>query len=223
MTKDLIPRQEAVFYNWQDNHITGIVANSVSWGVLPADVTALQALQTTYTHGYGIGSKEQKLTRTAGQAKAFKIAEKNYIAGIRKFNAQWITKNPLVTDAQRIDLGVNVADTTKTRIGAVDFAPQFAIDKISIGEHKLRFSNPQDPNSKAMPKGQRISLQIAVGAANLSENQIQWSNTETVKKFLHTVHYTAGDKAKTAYYRCCYESNRGERGPDSAVVNAVVA
>lgn len=220
---DYIPKEQAVFFNWQDNHVNVIVINAVDWGVLPADLTALQALQTTYVTAYGIGSKEQKLTRTAGQARAFKVAEKNYIAGIRRFNGQWITKNPLVTDAQKVDMGVTVRDTEPTTIGAVNFAPQFAVDKISFGTHTLRFSNPEDPNSKSMPRGQKIILRIAVGAADIPEDQIPWSDAKTVKRFLHTVHYTAGDKSKTAYYKCCYESNRGGRGPWSDVVDAVVA
>lgn len=223
MAKDFIPHKEDVFKNWQDNHVTTIVAYSAGWGVPPAEVTALQGLQTTYTSAYSTGSKEQKLVRTAGQAKGFKIAWDNYIAGIRKFNAKWITKSGLVTDAQKVDLGVTVADTTPTRIGAVNYAPQFAVDKIIRGEHTLRFSNPQDPASKAMPLGQKIILRTAIGAANIADDQIPWTGSLTVKRFLHNVNYTAGDKAKTAYYTACYESNRGERGPFSAVVEAVIA
>ena len=127
-----IPRRQAVFFNWQDNYLNVLIAESVSWGVPPADLTALQALQTIYLNAYHTGSKEQRLTRTPGQVQAFRTAEKNYIAAIRNFNSRWISKNPLVTDAQRVDLGVTVRDTEPTRIKAVDFAPQLVVDKISF-------------------------------------------------------------------------------------------
>ena len=186
-------------------------------------VTALQGLQTIYVDAYHVGSKEQKLTRTAGQAQAFRTAQKNYIDGIRNFNSQWISRNPLVTDAQRVDLGVTVRDTEPTRIDAVGFAPQLVVDKISGGVHTLRFSNPEDPHSKKMPKGQKIILRTAVGAADIPESEIPWSGTEIVTRFLHDVSYTVDDKGKTAYYSACYESNRGERGPWSDVIDAIVA
>ena len=224
MAFDYIPKKQAVFFNWQDNHVTVIVADSAGWGVPPADVTTLQGLQTIYVAAYQTGSKEQKLTRTSGQVKAFKTAEKNYIAEIRKFNAQWITKNPSVTDAQKVDLGVTVRDTEPTPIGAVDFAPQLVVDKISGGVHKLRFSNPEDPESKKMPRGQKIIMRTAVGAADIPEDQIPWSQVRiVVKRFLHTMSLNPSDKGKTAYYQVWYESNRGEAGPLSAVVTAIVA
>ena len=116
-----------------------------------------------------------------------------------------------------------VFDTEPTRIDAVDFAPQLVVDQISVGVHKLRFSNPEDPDSKKMPKGQKIILRKAVGTANIPDGEIPWSGSETVKRFLHDVSYTAGDKGKTAYYNACYESNRGERGPWSDVIDAIVA
>jgi len=223
MAWDYIPHRQAVFFNWQDNHLNVIVAESVSWGIPPAEVTSLQGLQTIYVDAYHTGSKEQKLTRTPGQGTAFRTAEKNYIAGIRNFNAQWISRNPLVTDAQRVDLGVTIRDTVPTRIDAVDFAPHLVVDKISGGMHTLRFSNPKDPQRKKMPKGQRIILRTAVGAADIHESKIPWSGSETVTRFLHDVNYTVDDKGKTAYYNAYYESNRGERGPWGDVIDAIVA
>ena len=219
-----IPRGQAVFFNWQDNHLNVIVAESVGWGIPPAEVTALQGLQTIYVNAYQVGSKEQKLTRTAGQAQAFRTAEKNYIDGIRKFNSKWISNNDSVTDAQKVDLGVTVRDTEPTRINAVNFAPQLVVDKISGGVHTLRFINPEDPHSKKMPAGQKIILRTAVAAADIPESEIPWSQDRiVVTRFLHDVSYTSADKGKTAYYNACYESTHGEHGPWSSVEEAIVA
>ena len=223
MTMDYIPHEQAVFFNWQDKLLNVLVAESVGWVVLPADLIALQALQTIYVAAYQTSSKEQKLTRTAGQAQALRTAQENYIDGIRNFNSQWISRNPLVTDAQKVDLGVTVRDTEPTRIDAAGFAPQLVVDKISGGMHTLRFSNPEDPDSKKMPYGQKIILRTAVSTADIPEPDIPWSGSVTVTRFLHDVIYTAGDKGKTAYYNACYESTRGERGPWSDVIDAIVA
>ncbi|MBC8481918.1 MAG: hypothetical protein H8D47_04555, partial [Planctomycetes bacterium] len=157
-----------------------VVAESVGWGVPPVDLTTLQGLQTIYVAAYQTGSKEQKLTRTAGQAQAFRTAEKNYIDGIRNFNSQWISNNPLVTDAKKVDLGVTVPDTEPTRIDAAGFAPPPVGDKISGGVHTLRFSNPGDPDSKKMPYGQKINLRTAVSTADIPEEDIPRSGHITV-------------------------------------------
>ena len=218
-----IPEQQAIFYSWQKNYLNGIVAESVGWGIPPAEITDLQGLQTIYEALYLTGSKEQKITRTIREAEEFRTAEKNYKAGIRKFNSKWISKNDSVTSAQKLELGVTVQDTVPTRIEAVNFAPQVVVDKISGGMHTLRFINPEDPDSKKMPYGQKIILRTVVSTANLPEDQIPWSGSETVKRFLHEVSFTIGDKGKTAYYIACYESNRGERGPWSDIIDAIVA
>ena len=223
MTMDYIPHEQSVFFNWQDNLLNVIVAESVGWGILPADLIALQGLQTIYVDAYHVGSKEQKLTRTAGQAQALRTAQENYIDGIRNFNSQWISRNPLVTDAQKVDLGVTVRDTEPTRIDAAGFAPQLVVDKISVGVHTLRFSNPEDPHSKKMPTGHKIILRTAVGTADIPDSEIPWSGSETVTRFLHDVSYTSADKGKTAYYNACYESTHGERGPWSDIIDAIVA
>jgi len=221
---DYIPHEQAVFFNWQDNYVNVVVAESVGWGVPPADLTALQGFQTTYVNAYQTGSKEQKLTRTAGQSQAFRTAEKNYIDAIRNFNSQWISNNPLVTDAKKVDLGVTVPDTEPTRIDAAGFAPQLVVDKISGGMHTLRFSNPEDPDSKKMPYGQKIILRTAVGIADIPESEIPWSQTRiVVTRFLHDMSLNPSDKGKTAYYNACYESTRGECGPWSDVIDAIVA
>jgi hypothetical protein len=90
--------------------------------------------------------------------------------------------------------------------------------------HTLRVRNPEDPESKKMPKGQRIILRTAVGAADIPESEIPWSQDRiVVTRFLHDVSYTAADKGKTAYYNACYESTRGEHGPWSDVIDAIVA
>ncbi|MFC2092621.1 hypothetical protein ACFLSV_01860 [Bacteroidota bacterium] len=223
MTTDYIPHGQAIFFNWQDNLMNVIVALSLGWGILPADLIALQGLQTIYVDAYHVGSKEQKLTRTSGQAQALRTAQENYIDGIRNFYSQWISRNPLVTDAQKVDLGVTVRDTEPTRIDAAGFAPQLVVDKILVGVHTLRFSNPEDPHSKKMPKGQKIILRAAVAAADIPESEIPWGGNVTVTRFLHDVSYTVDDKGKTAYYTACYESNRGERGPWSDIIDAIVA
>jgi len=221
---DYIPHEQAVFFNWQDNYMNVVVVESVGWGVPPADLTDLQGLQTIYVAAYQTGSKEQKLTRTAGQTQAFRTAEKNYIDGIRKFTAQWISSNPLVTDAKKVDLGVTVPDTEPTRIDAPGFAPQLVVDKISGGMHTLRFSNPEDPDSKKMPYGQKIILRTAVSTADIPESEIPWNQDQiTVTRYLHDISYTLDDKGKTAYYNACYESTRGERGPWSDIIDAIVA
>jgi len=45
---DYIPLKQAVFFNWQDNYVNVVVADSVSWGIPLADLTALQVLQAIY-------------------------------------------------------------------------------------------------------------------------------------------------------------------------------
>jgi hypothetical protein len=122
MGEDYIAKDDEGFDGFQNNFITVLITNAIAWNIPPAAVTALVAYQTTWTAAFAVGGKAERAHRTSVQTKAKTDARKAYEKskppqplGLRAFIAEWITYNSLVSNEQRIALGVPIHKTTKTK------------------------------------------------------------------------------------------------------------
>ena len=158
------------------------------------------------------GTTALKRTKTAN-GKQLKTLLETIYADIPK---------SVLTQDDRTTLNLKLRDTTPTKIQPVSYPPTASFAQVSKGIQILRFANPTDPQSKKMPKGNKIEIQIFIGAKGLSGNQLKFTTYHIQGKFLQKVTFTDDDEGQTAYYRCCYVTNRGDRGPFSAVSKSVI-
>ena len=133
-----------------------------------------------------------------------------------------IPKSALHTD-DRDTLNLPARSTHHTRMTAADHAPHIFLDRMQHHHHTLRTKNPLTPDTQAMPHGQKVLLELFVGAKDLDTAKLSFGNAQTVSRFLHHVIFDEKDVGKTAYYRGCYVNTRGETGPWSGVLSAVIA
>jgi len=129
----------------------------------------------------------------------------------------------VLTENDRLKLRLKKRDTVPTAAVVMDHAPDMDVEKFIHLQHTLRFSDPENPDSDEMPENQKIILENHVGVAGIADDQIPFSNAKNITRFTHIAVYTEAEVGKTAYYRACYESTRGERSAWGAVVKAVVA
>src|SRR5437868_6722200 len=94
--KNFIPGPEAKFDGWQDNFVTRTVA-STTWGITPADKTALQAEQSPWTAAYAVGKIEADPTSSQRQAK--RDARKVFERYVRNFIKAKMNTNAAITNA----------------------------------------------------------------------------------------------------------------------------
>jgi hypothetical protein len=218
---DYIPTRDADFDVWQDQFMTGLTpARITAWKINPLDKTALDTLQGTWKNAWTIA--KDKGTRSSAQTIAKDEARQAYEPALRTFVSQWIRSNTLITDDQRRDLGVTVRDSERTPVGIKANAPLIAFDPPVHTVQTLRFGNPDDPHTQAMPAGQKVFLERFVGDKGLDPVAINFGNAEVVTRFLHRIQYTEAEVGKTAYLRACYVNTRGEKGPFSQVLTEVI-
>lgn len=162
-------------------------------------------------------------SRTAADVQAKDTARTNLEHALRKFIKEFLSFNALVTDADRAQMRITVPSAQRTTVQPMSYAPDIEMDKIIHLQHTLRFADPQNPHTQALPGGQQIELERFVGAANLAESQLVFGTAEITGRFLHSISFAAADVGKTAYYHCCYITNTGKRGPWSVVLSAIIA
>lgn len=118
---------------------------------------------------------------------------------------------------------IDLERDTPTPAGVMTQEPGFKFEPSTHGVHNMRFLNPVDPTTQAMPKGQKVMIERYVGEANLPVANINFGNAEVVGRFLHHVDHAETDTGKTAYYRVTYVNSQGKKGPQSAVFSKVIS
>ena len=164
--------------------------------------------QEVYQPTYDDWSDED--ARNHDKVVAHDKGRETYEEFIRDFVAEWLRDNQKMKDAERAGLGLTVPDEEPTAVTPVDHGPRLAIDAIKPSLHKIRLSDPETPDSKAMPKGHKAVIERFVGEAGLEAGDINWSMYKQTGRFLVNSEFTDEDKRKTAYYRARYVTTRGD-------------
>jgi hypothetical protein len=221
MKTDYIPRNEEDFNDFQDNWITKMVAKALAWGIPAGTVTENTDAQTDWVAKYAVGKDEAD--PNSAQRRAKNDSRTEYTGIIRKTVKQYITNNPVVTDADKVSLRLTVPDTIRTRSAVPDHSPRGAVSKIDHLLHDLRITDPETPNTKAKPKGvARINVYRYIGASPPSGlSDYAFIGSATTSKYVSK--FGDGDIGKKAFYILQYENTRGERGPVSDSVSATIA
>jgi hypothetical protein len=218
---DYIPQSDAKFFLWQANLISTAEPMLADWLIAPDDFIALKAFQPVWADAFDKASNRQNRTSADVQAKddARKIFEKS----LRNFVAQWLSNNSKVTNSDRERLGLTVKTGTRTPapvpvtfpIGTVDFSVRL--------QHTIHFYDESSARKKAKPAGVHgceIWMKID-GAAPADASELTYLVTDTSSPYRAA--FEGKYAGKTVYYWLRWVNTRGEHGPWSSAVSAMVA
>lgn len=227
MAKNYIPRPHNRFNTWQKQLVKGLLTDPVknkvvafppapganpanwdSWKMPEENMQELVDAQAKYQPLYDKWSDED--ARNHDKVEAHVEGRKTYEKFLRKFIARWLRHNKRLNNAAKAGLGLTVPDEKPTAVTPVDHGPRLAIDTIRQGLHKIRITDPETPDSKAMPEGHKLVLERFIGGAGLKAGDIGWKVYKQTGKFLVNSEFTDEDKNKTAYYRSRYVTTRGD-------------
>jgi hypothetical protein len=116
---------------------------------------------------------------------------------------------------------LKLRDTVPTDTPKADVAPDINIVGVKHLHHDLEILET-GKQTRGVTNGQIIVLDMAIGDADLAEDQIPFSKSHFVSKADHEIDFEAADKGKTVYYRAYYENAKHEKGPKSVIVSAVI-
>ena len=217
---DFIPRSDAEFNLWQTSIITQVQASATTWGILPADVTALVALQTSWIATFAKANNKQN--RTPADVQSKNDARDAYEKGLRKFIAQWLTNNAKVPNSERQRMGLTVKTETRTAASVPVSTPVATIDFSVRMQHTIHFADEATPRSKAKPAGVHgCEVWMKVGGDMPKDaTGFTYLATDTASPYVAT--FEGDDTGKTVWYLLRWVNTRGERGPWSTTFSALV-
>ena len=224
---DYIPGAQSEFNDFQKQFVKGLLtdpvtgspapfppapgadpANWENWEIDQPDMQGLLDEQANYQPTYDDWSDED--ARNHDKVVALEEAREDYEELIRTFVGEWLRENKKVNNAAKAILGLTVPDEERTAVTPVDHGPRLALHDIKPLVHKIRITDPETPDSKAMPKGHKAVLDRFIGKAGLEAGEIDWEVYKQTGRFLADSTFTAVDKGKSAYYRARYVTTRGD-------------
>jgi len=217
---DYIPKNDADMNMWQVNALEIVEQNLIPWSIPAEDFDGLKKKQVVWAVSYAKASNKQN--RTAADVKAKDVAGDNYVASIRSFVAQWLTSNNKVSDIDRTRMGLNVKSGTRTASPVPTTAPIGKIDFSLRLQHKIQYYDEASPRSKAKPEGVHgceIYMKLD-GEAPKEVSELIFLATDTASPYV--VSFEGKDAGKRVYYWLRWVNTRGERGPWSSMVSAMV-
>jgi hypothetical protein len=131
-------------------------------------------------------------------------------------------KKSALTADDRVALYLQKRDEVPTDVQPKNNAPVLFFAPSIHGVHVLRIQNPDAPDSKAMPKGQKVYIEYHVGEPNLAEDKVAFSKAEITGAFIYKINHEPAHVGKTAYYRPYYITRTGKKGVRGKMISAVI-
>jgi len=217
---DYIPQSDADFNILQAAVVSDVQTNTVLWGILPPEVAALVVLQLAWAAAYAKASNKQN--RTAADVQAKDDARAVYEKALRKFVAKWLASNDKVPDAERQRMGLTIKSGTHTAVAVPTTRPIATVDFSTRLEHLIYFVDENTPTSKAKPDGVHgCEIWTKLGnPAPVNQSELSFLGVCTRSPF--TVNFQGTDAGKTACYWLRWVNTKGESGPWSSAISAMV-
>jgi hypothetical protein len=215
--KDYIPHQDAELVAWSANFTGQVAANAPIWEIPPHEVTDLQTADAAFAALHAQADSPAK--------NAIIVAEKNaarevLVAKIRAL-VGFRLKNPVITDAQRIALGLHVRDTTPSPIPVPHTRPELDIDVLDFRRLKVIFHDMAS-DSKAKPYGVNGAVIIYAVLDAPPADHSALTRSVLATRTPHILEFTEEERGKTVYVAICWQNEKGEKGPWSEIESAIV-
>lgn len=224
MAPPYIPPTDSGFDGWLLNFTTLLTAAPTDYGLTAPDAVACAAQYTAWHPAYLLAT--DPVTRTSVTI-ADKDTARATAEGILRPYCQKIAKNPAVSDALKIGIGLNPPNTSPSPIPPILVAPTLAVVSASSLQHVISVQNPDTPTSKKKAPG-AIGVQIvrSVGETFATDPAqcawyAQWTKSPNVSAF------DPLQIGKKVTYFARYLTRSGangvsQPGPWSAALNSVV-
>jgi hypothetical protein len=216
--KDYIPRRDANFNILQGNVYVNVSENAEAWQILPMHIEAIEKQRRRWNEAYAASCDPAK--RTKGVVKEKDDARKAYESVLRVFIQGQIMHNPKVSDFDRLSMGLPVYDRTPTPARPPATRPEIEVDFSQIARHVLHVRDSRTKSAGKPPHVVGFEIWRYIGKTLPSLDEMFY-----IELAIHSPHllvYSSAERAQTVWYAVRWVSRRGEKGPWSEPVPAII-
>jgi hypothetical protein len=214
---DYIPPKDAELVAWSANFTARVAENAPVWEIPPHEINDLQIASDAFATLHAKADSPAKNTVIVAEKNA---ARNELVTKIRAL-VNFRLKNPVITDAQRIAIGLHVRDTTPTTIDVPKTRPELNLDVVDFRRLKVLFHD-MNSDSKAKPYGTNGAV-IAYAVLDAPPaDQSVLTRSALATRTPHVLEFTEEERGKTVYVAICWQNEKGQKGPWSEIESAIV-
>ena len=214
---DYIPHRDSELVAWSANFTAQIAANATAWEIPAADVTALQTADAAFAALHAKADSPAKTTVIVAEKN---VARKTLVEKIRAL-ADFRLKNPVITDPQRVAMGLHVRDTTPTTIDVPKTYPDLTLEAADPRSVKGKFHDHGSAGN-ARPYGTGGAVIIFAVLDTPPANTDALIHSVLATRTPHIFNFSEEERGKTLYAAACWQNERGQKGPWSDIVKAII-
>ena len=220
-----IPKRDDDFYTFQANLVNIVVTNAPAWGIPAPSVAALVARRALYEPLYL--KAENKTTRTRVDVLAHRQMRKVYEKEITVFVKAWLF-NPLVTNEDRLSMGIPPRDIEPTPRGKIETVPVVSLTAIGGGDIKARCQTTTDAtrySKHPLADGIEVKYTWVPKGEMPPEKPEDCKNALVSKKAQFIIHCGPGNAGETFYgfFRWVNLTTPANSGQWSNFIKVVIA
>ena len=215
-----IPRKDAGFNALQHTVYIQVSLHAAAWLIPEQLIAAFEPLRGRWNSAYATSLDPARRTKAVIQEK--NDARREYEAVLRPFVQGQLMRNPKVTDADRLKMGLPVYDRTPTPPAPPKSHPMLDIDFSQIARHTLRV---RDSESKSAGKPAHVvGFEIWRRIGGFTEPTFKEMHlVELAIRSPHTLEYDFSERSQPVWYALRWVNTRGEKGPWNEFISAIIA
>jgi hypothetical protein len=217
--QDYIPRTDVKFLVWVRILFTEIGLNATAWNIDAADIASITPLIAAFD---ATMAKANEPNRGKADVKKKDDARDTLKTAVRQFYMEHLAHNSHISDDERERIGLPVYKTVRTPAPIAKDPPDADIDASQPGRVIIHFFERGSNHKKGKPEGQH-GAEIAWVISDVPPtrwNELLHSNIDTNSPY--TLVFENDQRGKKLYIALRWENTRGEKGPWSNILSAII-
>ncbi|MDR1371842.1 MAG: hypothetical protein LBJ17_01760 [Dysgonamonadaceae bacterium] len=218
--KDYVPEREDDFYIWSINFKKHLAAY-VDRGVIPPGIYEEIVEKGERYETYYVRTNNLD-TRTRVTIVGRRGARKAYEKLIRETVREYLANNHTLTDLEKISIGLNIPKAGRTPAPVATTAPSVEIGISRLAHLKIHVYENGHSNRRGKPDGQHCAELAWIHSPVKPKSWNDLTHTIVSTKSPFKLEFEDDMRGETIWFAVRWENTRGQKGPWSAMIDAII-
>jgi len=214
-----LPSRQSGMIGWGENFITVVKLHAEEWSVPQAEIAALEAAFAEFKTWFAKASGSE---RTDAIVQGKNDALRVFVRLVQDMVKYRLSNPAVVTDAARVEAGLNVLDRTRTTARAPQEEPSAEFEYAGPMTIAVHYRRSGAANRARPPKTRGAMVRYCVGdapAQSLGELTHSAFSTRTPYRFPQ---FSLEERGKWLSVALCWQSTRGKDGPAGPMIATAI-
>jgi hypothetical protein len=215
-----IPSAPALFDGFQAVLAASCVTNAATWNLPSELVASIAAMKSEWDAAYALAANRNTSSPAVTAARNALFLDYRDLAD--RVMHDYIVGNSEVSEADKTAFGIHLRNRSRTRAARPSTVPVLEIDNRSIYAHRIDFHDSDTPHTRSRATSAAYcELWYKIGGpppASPEDTTVETSFTKSGQ----VIRYGNDEAGATVYYFARWVNRKGEKGPWSQMVSALV-